>query len=456
MKNIALIFLMLFLTKVNSQVTLETFYETSDSQINIYIVSQGYDNAHMSEFNSFVNGLLNKLWSTVPFNEFQSNFRIILVRDIATTNGFPRAFNQFDPPTLCSGGSVSGAEDYDTFKTRMDNLITNYIPDYDDKSYLIAVFNNDYYTGGGGEYVFATENCYGSYMYNVIIHEFGHSFGLLGDEYGPTTASVDPNDFPLFHNRNITNLSTPEDIPWKYLIAPSTPIPTCSYGSSCFYTVTGLYESANYTNIGWYRPKNNCKMRTVTQSFCPTCRDLLRETIIKHLCPTNSTISEDFISRHQYLMHWRKASESLSSTSTIGNKISVTFLSQNEILLTPGFEAVNGSDFAAKVGDCSSIDLQNEYKIQHKKFRTIEQAPENTISDLQTEIYPNPFSGNTLFFKTTTNSSKQILIYDMLGKPIINTTTENNFINVTNLASGVYLVKIIEAEKTATKKLIVE
>lgn len=447
---------MFFLTKVSSQVTLETYYETSDSQINIYIVSQGYDNAHMSEFNSFVTGFLNKLWSTTPFNEFQTNFRIILVRDIAATNGFPRAFNQFNPPTLCSGGSVSGSEDYDTFKTRMDNLITNYIPGYDDKSYLIAIFNNDYYTGGGGKYVFATENCYGSYMYDVIIHEFGHTFGLLGDEYGPTTASVDPNDFPLFHNRNITNFSTLEDIPWKYLIDPSTPIPTCSYGSSCSYTVTGLYESANYVNTGWYRPKNDCKMRTVTQSFCPTCQDLLRETIIKHLCPTSSTITENFVNKHQYLMHWRKASGSLSSTSIIGDEISVTFLSPNEVLLTPGFGAAPGSEFIAKIGDCNYIDIQNEYKIQQKKLHMIEPVPETTVSDLQLEIYPNPISGNILFFNSTSDSIKQVSIYDMLGKQIINTTTENNYVNVANLASGIYIVKITIEGKTASQKLVVE
>ncbi|MGV7105893.1 M64 family metallopeptidase [Flavobacterium sp. U410] len=463
MKNIIFLFLMLFLSKVNSQVTLETYYETSNSQINIYLVSQGYDSAHMSEFNSFVSGFLNQLWSTTPFDEFQSNFRIILVRDVAATNGYPKAFNQFDPAYVCSGGNTTGSEDYTTFKTRMDNLIANNISGYDEKSYLIAVFNNQYYTAGGGEYTFTSSYCGNTMMYNVAIHEFGHTFGLLGDEYGSTTATVDPDDFPLFYNRNVTDQTSLSNIPWKYLIDSSTPIPTCYFGSSCSYTVPGLYEEANYVATGWYRPQNNCKMRNVNQSFCSVCQDLLRETIIKHLCPTDSAITENFINKHQYLMHWRKASNSLSSHSVIGEEISVTFLSQNEVLLTDGFTSKNGSDFLATVGDCNTIDLHNEYRISGRNALDYDKEilNVNVKEEIDFVLYPNPNNGSFNLQLTAISDKVAVNVYDMRGRLILNKQVQanglvNEAIELTNAQAGIYLVTIEDGARKVTKKIVVE
>lgn len=350
MKKIFL-FLILFSLNVSSQVTLETIYETPNSKINLYIVSQGYTSSTIGEFNTFVNGFLNSLWATAPYGEFQQNFRIILVRDIATTNTYPRAFNQFSTPYLCSSDptAADGAETYVTYNSRMDQLISTYIPDYNDNSYLMAIFNNNFYTGGGGKYTFVTDySCNNSpaYMYNVLIHEFGHSFGLLGDEYGPQAGqSVGPTDFPLFHNRNITNETSFDNIPWNYLISPSTPIPTCTYNNTCSSTVTGLYESANYSNTGWYRPQNECKMLHVMQPFCLTCQNIIRETIIKHLCNSNVSISENFESRHQKIAHWRKSTDNLTSNSVVGNKINLNYLAGNSITLTNGFHSKEGSNF---------------------------------------------------------------------------------------------------------------
>ncbi len=77
----------------------------------------------------------------------------------------------------------------------------------------------------------------------------------------------------------------------------------------------------------------------------------------------------------------------------------------------------------------------------------------NTVDGLT--MYPNPVSGNTLYINTTANAVKQVQVYDVLGKQVINTTVANNSLNVANLNSGVYIVKITEEGKTATRKLIV-
>jgi hypothetical protein len=78
---------------------------------------------------------------------------------------------------------------------------------------------------------------------------------------------------------------------------------------------------------------------------------------------------------------------------------------------------------------------------------------QNTIAGL--EIYPNPVTNGTLFINTTANAEKNIAIFNVLGKEVFNTTTANNAVNVASLNSGVYILKITEAGKTATSKLVV-
>lgn len=70
-------------------------------------------------------------------------------------------------------------------------------------------------------------------------------------------------------------------------------------------------------------------------------------------------------------------------------------------------------------------------------------------------MYPNPSNGNTLYFTTAVNAELDIQVYDMLGKQIINSKVLNNALNISSLNQGVYIVKITEEGKTATRKLVV-
>ncbi|MEL1245607.1 T9SS type A sorting domain-containing protein [Flavobacterium sp. DGU11] len=79
---------------------------------------------------------------------------------------------------------------------------------------------------------------------------------------------------------------------------------------------------------------------------------------------------------------------------------------------------------------------------------------DNMIAGLK--LYPNPLTGNVLNISTDANAVKTVAIYDVLGKQVLNTTTANTSINASNLTSGVYMVKITEEGKTATKKLVVQ
>ncbi len=81
-------------------------------------------------------------------------------------------------------------------------------------------------------------------------------------------------------------------------------------------------------------------------------------------------------------------------------------------------------------------------------------SSQNEIAGLK--VYPNPVSNGVLHVESNMNLEKTISLFDVLGKEVIKTTTSNTTINIANLNSGIYIVKITEGGKTATNKLVVK
>lgn len=79
---------------------------------------------------------------------------------------------------------------------------------------------------------------------------------------------------------------------------------------------------------------------------------------------------------------------------------------------------------------------------------------ENNIAGLK--LFPNPLSGNVLNITSDSNADKTVVVYDVLGKQVINTKSVNGTVNASALTTGVYIVKITEEGKTATRKLVVK
>lgn len=78
---------------------------------------------------------------------------------------------------------------------------------------------------------------------------------------------------------------------------------------------------------------------------------------------------------------------------------------------------------------------------------------QNNITGL--EVYPNPVTNGMLYINTAANLEKNVVIYDVLGKQVLSTTA-SNAVNVASLKSGVYVLSITEAGKTATSKLVIK
>lgn len=71
-------------------------------------------------------------------------------------------------------------------------------------------------------------------------------------------------------------------------------------------------------------------------------------------------------------------------------------------------------------------------------------------------VYPNPVTNGLVNINSITNGVKEVLVHNILGKEVINTTITNNTLNVSGLNSGIYILKITEDGKTATKKLVIK
>ena len=70
-------------------------------------------------------------------------------------------------------------------------------------------------------------------------------------------------------------------------------------------------------------------------------------------------------------------------------------------------------------------------------------------------MYPNPVSNGRVYISTKNDSDKEVIIFDLLGKKVLQTMLSSRELNTSSLIPGVYIIKINEDNATATRKLIV-
>ncbi len=107
-------------------------------------------------------------------------------------------------------------------------------------------------------------------------------------------------------------------------------------------------------------------------------------------------------------------------------------------------------DSATETGVVEADDL----KLSLTFSEALSSSSFNAIEGLT--MYPNPLSGNTLYLTSNANATMSVQIFDLVGKEVVKADVVNNSVNVANLTAGVYVVKITEEGKTATRKLVIQ
>ncbi len=247
-------------------------------KIDIAFVAEGYTAAEMDKFVADVRRLTDSLFVVAPYSEMKSYFNLYALKT----------------PSFDSGTDIPGEGIYantafnSTFYTFDISryLTTSSMITIHDKAasvpydQLYVLVNSTRY-GGGGFYNFLNVGTVDHPLSaKVFIHEFGHGFAGLGDEY--YTSEVAYEDY---YNLEVEpwepNITTLVDFgsKWKALIDKKTPIPTPR--GAGYADKTGVFEGGGYMAKGIYSPMEDCRMKSNGPNyFCPVCQKAIRETIL--------------------------------------------------------------------------------------------------------------------------------------------------------------------------------
>lgn len=258
-------------------------------RLNIVFLSEGYTTGQLAQFPADAIRVLTNLLATLPLREYSNYFNAFAISVPSNESGSDHPsrsivrdtyFNStYDTAGLARLISIDG-----TGHSRVNSLLAAYMPQYD----IVALIVNDTEYGGSGGFPLLTS--VNSASPEIAIHELGHSFADLGDEYSTAYPG-----YPDIEEPNTTMQTNRALIKWNSWILPSTLVPTPDVSSNN--AVVGLFQGAHYHTTGWYRPKRNCKMRTLNVAFCEVCSETLVKSIYDQIRPieanspaTNSVI----------------------------------------------------------------------------------------------------------------------------------------------------------------------
>lgn len=245
--------------------------------IDVAILAEGYTTAEMDSFYRDAEIAVKSILDYEPFKSHAGDFNFVAVAS-------PSAESGVSVPRLGDWKSTAFSSHFSTFYS--DRYLTSlHLKDIHNAlagipyEHIIILANTPEY-GGGGIYNSYTLTAAGHKMFKpVVVHEFGHSFGGLGDEYfyeGDVMDDSYPKDVEPWEP-NITTL-VDFDSKWKDLLPKDCPIPT-PVSEAAKYPV-GVYEGGGYSFHGVFRPADDCRMRTNTApTFCPACQKAMDNLI---------------------------------------------------------------------------------------------------------------------------------------------------------------------------------
>ncbi|WP_315578539.1 M64 family metallopeptidase [Hoylesella oralis] len=259
---------------VTPYVTLQKAKDTTRC-IHIAYVAEGYRKDEMHTFLNDAKIAMEALFEHEPFKTLRDKFNIIAVKSPSIDSGTSE-------PSRGIWKNTALHSHFDTFYS--DRYLTTLsINDLHDimagtpYEHLIVLVNTDKYGGGGILNSYNLSMTHHPAYRSVVVHEFGHSFAGLGDEYAYEQEQIPmyPHDIEPWEP-NLTTLHNFHN-KWEKMIDKGTPIPTPPTKNL---QKIGVFEGAGYSLKGVYRGQQDCRMRTNEYpEFCAVCKDAIERLI---------------------------------------------------------------------------------------------------------------------------------------------------------------------------------
>ncbi len=258
----------------------ETILDSGDPshKVDLLFVAEGYTAAEMSKFRSDAQRFTDYMFSFDPYKGRENDFNIRLVCSPSDDSGVDIPQDDIWCSTVCESN-------FYTFYIDRYLTISNHskIADAVSGAPFDAIFviaNNGKYGGGGIFNSYAMGTSDNERAEHVFLHELGHSFAGLGDEYFEKEVAYE--DFYNLRTEpwepNLTTLVNFE-AKWKDMLPADAVIPTMPNDSTMDGTL-GVFEGGGYMYKGVYRPCWECRMHhNQMDEFCPVCQRAISRMI---------------------------------------------------------------------------------------------------------------------------------------------------------------------------------
>ena len=292
------------------------------NKVDLLILGDGYAAEDLGKFEADARKLRDHLFTVSPFKERKGDFNVWALTVPVPVSGVSRPSNDIHRASATGlRYDIFGSERY---ALTLDNRAFRDLAQFAPYDAVEIIFNGKTYGGGGIFGQFSTAAADSDWTNYLFVHEFGHHFAALADEYYTSPAVYGPAASTRIEpwEPNVTALLDPAALKWKHLVSPATPLPTPwpkaefetyqrdsqarrvklrqdrrpesemnalfvaeqAYSDSLFkehshYESVGAFEGAMYEAKGYYRPQMQCLMFTRHDAFCRVCHDAVEEII---------------------------------------------------------------------------------------------------------------------------------------------------------------------------------
>ncbi|HOY13002.1 MAG TPA: M64 family metallopeptidase [Saprospiraceae bacterium] len=408
---------------------------SDDKRINFVLMGDGYQSSEMKKYKDDANALSNYFFTKSPFKEYRNFFNFHIIEVPSKDSGADHPGNASDegsnpPPIKMVDTYLGSTFDYAGIhrllvptSPNIINVLASNFPDYDQALVLV---NSNIYGGSGGWLATASTDLSSS---EVMIHEVGHSFANLGDEYW----------FNCDERPNRTAIKEPTSIRWKNWLINSD---------------IGIH---NMEGNNCYRPHNDCEMRYLNREFCSVCKEAIVNQIYRLVSPIESSLPKANIitfandpmeftlnlilpQPNTLKIEW-KLDETLISTKNAKFTLDRSVISKEKHTLTA---------IVTDTTNLSRTHLTGEKGLSFQRSWTINsESPVGTIptENFSYNVYPNPaydelnvavFTKGKLNY-TIINSTGQVLKNDVISE---NASEKSFQIDINDIPKGWYQLSL--------------